>query len=74
MRTVTDLLTDHLQKRFPKIDAIVGKCLTLVCFCNFSKWAVPDNIDTLSTEGIGLEFLWGVVDCKTKKCEKIYEI
>ena len=71
---MTDLLTDHLQKHFPKIDAIVGKCLTLVCFCNFSKWAVPENIDTVSTEGIGLEFLWGGVDCKTKKCDKIYEV
>jgi len=44
---VTDLLTDHLQKHFPKIDAIVGKCLTLLFFCKyFSKWAVPENIDT----------------------------
>ena len=30
LRTVTDLFTDHLQKHFPKIDAIVGKYLTLV--------------------------------------------
>jgi len=54
---VTDLFTDHLQKQFPKIDAIVGKC--------YGSCSIFISASVMC--------LCAVKVCKTKKYNKMYE-
>lgn len=85
LRTVTDLFTDHLQKHFPKIDAIVGKCYdSCSIFISFSvmcQFAVLENLQfqkiSILSHGRDSNFLgveWGVASVRPKNVMKCMQL